>query len=172
MLFEGICVILLFAILIVTTLILTILVIKLLKWFVENLVRSCKREVLAQVREGTVPILERLDELEYSVSDLTQERFDEMFKDGFIPIRNGLAGIRHQLHMMDPSIVGEGSSYMTGAYVSRERGHSIHVFKNGSWELQEDFSRAGYEASRPRMDGSYEGQVVKTISGRAPEARS
>ncbi len=187
MLFEGLCVILLFAILIVGVLILAILMRKLLKSFIKKLSRKCRNEIRKQVEEGTAPILERLDEMEHqesgpvlerieqleqNLSDLTDEKFDVIFEHGVIPVRQGVSEALAVLHSLKSDMVGHGSSYMTGAFGLSAPGHSIHVFRNGSWELQEDFSQAGYEASRPTMEGSYEGQVVRTVSGFALESKS
>ena len=168
----------LFAILIATIVILTILV--------RNLIRDFKKDLLAQVREGMIPVLKKLDELEQGGSNSLPEDLDEKIRDAFMGLHGHLDDIGWEIRSLSPA-PGQGpSSYMMGHYggpesmgymqtgmdyspMSTGPGHSIHVFRNGSWELQEDFSKAGYEASRPSMEGSYEGQVVRTISQSGPE---
>ena len=179
MVFEIVCVILLVAILVATTLVLTILV--------RNLIRDFKKEVLAKVEEGMIPVLKKIDELEHQGSDQILkkldelqhqgsdqilERLDDVIHHGLLPLGDRLNDLSYEIRsiLIDP--VGHGSSYMTGAYMSTEPGHSIHVFRNGAWELQENFSKAGYEANQPAMEGNYEGQVVKTISTPSPEDHS
>lgn len=164
MLFEVVCVILLVSILVAAVLILTILV--------RNLIRDFKKEILAQVEEGMAPVLEKLDAMEHQGSDQILENLEEIKHRGLIPLGEGLEELSYYVRSLLDYPVGHGSSNMTGAYMSTEPGHSIHVFRNGAWELQENFSKAGYEANQPTMEGNYEGQVVKTISTPSPEDRS
>lgn len=165
MLFKLVCIILLVGILIAVILILTILV--------RNLIRDFKKEVLAQVKEGMIPVLERLDEMEHQGSTPILEKLDSVLYEGLFPLGDRIVAIQNDVRSLcwEPP-VGHGSSHITGQSPAAESGHSIHYYTNGGWELQEDFSNAGYEVNRPSMAGSYEGQVVKTTSSVAPEDRS
>lgn len=157
MLFKIVCIILLVGILIAVILILTILV--------RNLIRDLKNEVLAQVKEGMIPVLERLDEMEHQGSAPILEKLDALLYDGLYPLGDRIVAIENDVQSLlwDPP-VGHGSSNMAGQSPAAESGHSIHYFTNGGWELQEDFSKVGYEVNQPLMAGNYEGQVVKTTS--------
>lgn len=43
-------------------------------------------------------------------------------------------------------------------------GHAHYVWDGRSWILSENFSRPGYEPVRPRIDGAFEHQVLRTRS--------
>jgi hypothetical protein len=157
MLFKIVCLTLLVGILIAVILILTILV--------RNLIRDFKKEVLAQVKEGMIPVLERLDEIEHQGLAPILEKLDPLLYEGLYPLGDRIVAIQNDVRsLLWESPVGHGSSNMTGQSPAAESGHSIHYFTNGGWELQEDFSKFGYEANQPLMAGNYEGQVVKTTS--------
>ena len=181
------CIILLVGILIATILILTILV--------RNLLRDLKNDIVKEIRKELISVSEGLRK--HNSTEVLKELKDIKEKDlthlgrKIFELNEMLYEIGDEIFKHRHHIVGEGgpnSSNMMGHYMtghgqmtqgmatgfapstmSRDPGHSIHVFRSGRWELQEDFSKAGYEASKPSMKGNYEGQVVRTISGSGPE---
>ncbi len=44
-------------------------------------------------------------------------------------------------------------------------GYAIFTFRGGQWRLEADLSQPGYEAVPPNISGTFEGQVIKKISG-------
>ncbi len=43
-------------------------------------------------------------------------------------------------------------------------GFSVYVYRDGSWHLESDFSRPGFESIPPTIPGRYNGQVIKKES--------
>lgn len=68
--------------------------------------------------------------------------------------------VRVQTHR--PPLLSSTMAHIGGA----PGGHAVFMYRQDRWVLESDLSQAGYEAVPPRMPGSFEGQVVKTDSGR------
>ncbi len=50
-------------------------------------------------------------------------------------------------------------------WINSRSGYAVYVFQQGSWVLEADFSRPGYEPVPPTIEAAFDGQVVKKESG-------
>lgn len=63
-----------------------------------------------------------------------------------------------------PMAMSEHSGFEQRQSMGSPAGFALFVFREGVWMLQEDYSKPGFVAVPPAMDGTFEGQVLRRES--------